>query len=372
MQSFKIRPHIHLADSLAEFCQEFQVGTGDLLFASRRLQTGALQGLAEGAILVDYRDFGSGEPTDKMVEGIAGALAGREYKRVIAIGGGTILDVAKLFALQTVLPVAKLFQQEIPAVRKCELILLPTTCGTGSEMTNISILSLTSLSTKLGLAHDALYADHAVLIPELLKDLPDRAFGASAIDALIHAMESFTSPRATAFTRMFSLQAMELILKGFQDIVLQGRKAREKHLADFLLASSYAGIAFGNAGCAAVHALSYPLGAAKHVPHGEANAVMLLPVYRLYQEKRYDGSLRELCQHLGRLLGCREEDVWLRLEDLLTGILSWKSLADYGVTREELEHFAEVVMTQQGRLMANNYVTLTRLDVEKVYFSLYS
>lgn len=71
-------------------------------------------------------------------------------------------------------------------------------------------------------------------------------------------------------------------------------------------------------------------------------------------------------------MGCREEDVWLRLEDLLTGILSWKSLVDYGVTREELEHFAEVVMTQQGRLMANNYVTLTRLDVEKVYFSLYS
>lgn len=371
MQSFKICPQIHLADSLGDFCREFQVGAGDLLFASHRTQMSYLQGLAEGAIFMDYRDFGSGEPTDKMVEGIAAALAGREYKRVIAIGGGTILDVAKLFALQQLLPVGRLFQQEVQPYKKCELILVPTTCGTGSEMTNISILSLTSLSTKMGLAHDALYADHAVLIPELLQGLPDKAFGASAIDALIHAMESFTSPRATAFTKMFSLQAMDWIIRGFQDIAAQGKAAREKHLEKFLLASSYAGIAFGNAGCAAVHALSYPLGAAKHVPHGEANAVMLLPVYRLYQEKRYDGSLRELCQHLAKLLACQEDAVWSRLEDLLMGILNWKKLSAYGVTESELADFAEVVMTRQRRLMANNYVNLTRADVDRIYKELY-
>lgn len=371
MQSFKICPQIHLADSLGDFCREFQVGAGDLLFASHRTQMSYLQGLAEGAIFMDYRDFGSGEPTDKMVEGIAAALAGREYKRVIAIGGGTILDVAKLFALQQLLPVGRLFQQEVQPCKKCELILVPTTCGTGSEMTNISILSLTSLSTKMGLAHDALYADHAVLIPELLQGLPDKAFGASAIDALIHAMESYTSPRATAFTKMFSLQAMDWIIRGFQDIAAQGKAAREKHLEKFLLASSYAGIAFGNAGCAAVHALSYPLGAAKHVPHGEANAVMLLPVYRLYQEKRYDGSLWELCQHLAKLLACQEDAVWSRLEDLLMGILNWKKLSAYGVTESELADFAEVVMTRQRRLMANNYVNLTRADVDRIYKELY-
>ncbi|SDO93839.1 4-hydroxybutyrate dehydrogenase [Selenomonas ruminantium] len=367
MQSFKISPHIHLAASCGEFCQEFQVGEGDLLFASRRTQEHYLQGLGQGAIRVDYRDFGTGEPTDKMVEGIAAALAGQEYKRVIAIGGGTILDVAKLFALQQLLPIDRLFQQEIQPRKKCELVLVPTTCGTGSEMTNISILSLTSLSTKMGLDHDALYADHAVLIPELLQGLPDKAFGASAIDALIHAMESFTSPRATAFTQMFSLQAMDWIIRGFQDMAAQGKAAREKHLEKFLLASAYAGIAFGNAGCAAVHALSYPLGAAKHVPHGEANAVMLLPVYRLYQEKRYDGSLRELCQHLAMLLDCPETTVWSRLEELLSVILNWKKLSGYGVTEAELADFAAVVMTKQKRLMANNYVTLTRADVDRIY-----
>ena len=371
MQSFKISPHIHLAASCGEFCQEFQVGEGDLLFASRRTQEHYLQGLGQGAIRVDYRDFGTGEPTDKMVEGIAAALAGQEYKRVIAIGGGTILDVAKLFALQQLLPIDRLFQQEIQPRKKCELVLVPTTCGTGSEMTNISILSLTSLSTKMGLAHDALYADHAVLIPELLQGLPDKAFGASAIDALIHAMESFTSPRATAFTQMFSLQAMDWIIRGFQDMAAQGKAAREKHLEKFLLASAYAGIAFGNAGCAAVHALSYPLGAAKHVPHGEANAVMLLPVYRLYQEKRYDGSLRELCQHLAMLLDCPETTVWSRLEVLLSVILNWKKLSGYGVTEAELADFAAVVMTKQKRLMANNYVTLTRADVDRIYKDLY-
>ena len=371
MKKFQVSPAVCMLDSVQEFCAEFQVGAGDLVFASRRLQTHFPADSLNGAILVDYRQYGQGEPTDRMVESIAEALSGRQFRRVIAIGGGTILDVAKLFALDCVSPVTGLFQHQIPLQKVRPLILVPTTCGTGSEMTDISILELTSIGTKMGLADPALYADQAVLIPELLQGLPDRVFGASAIDALVHAIESYTSPKATAFSRLCSERAMDLILKGFLAIARDGAAVREAWLDEFLQASCLAGIAFGNAGCAAVHALSYPLGAARHVPHGEANAVMFIEVYRAYQQQRCDGSLDELLQHLASVLACPKDQVLAVLDELLRHILERKTLGAYGVKESDLADYADIVMTKQGRLMANNYVPLDRNVVLGIYQKLY-
>lgn len=122
----------------------------------------------------------------------------------------------------------------------------------------MSITELASIHSKLGLADDSIYADDAVLIPELLKSL-SYSFGTSAIDAFIHAIESYVSPRANLYTRMFSRQAMEMILTGFRQILEHGQEYRMELLDDFLTASNLAGIAFGNAGTGAVHAMSYPL-----------------------------------------------------------------------------------------------------------------
>ena len=223
----------------------------------------------------------------------------------------------------------------------------------------------------MGLADAALYADQAVLVPELLKGLPDRVFGASAIDALIHSVESYTSPKSTPFSRTFSLRAMDAIIAGFLAIEKDGLAAREARQGTFLLASTYAGIAFGNAGCAAVHALSYPLGAAQHVPHGESNAVMFAAVYEAYKNKRYDGRLKELAKHIAALLGTTEEQAFPKLMALLDEILPKKPLKGYGVKESNLKDYTDIVMTKQGRLMANNYVELTEDDVLGIYQKLY-
>ena len=371
MKKFQVSPAVCMLDSVQEFCAEFQVGAGDLVFASRRLQTHFPADSLNGAILVDYRQYGQGEPTDRMVESIAEALSGRQFRRVIAIGGGTILDVAKLFALDCVSPVTGLFQHQIPLQKVRPLILVPTTCGTGSEMTDISILELTSIGTKMGLADPALYADQAVLIPELLQGMPDRVFGASAIDALVHAIESYTSPKATAFSRLCSERAMDLILKGFLAIARDGAAVREAWLDEFLQASCLAGIAFGNAGCAAVHALSYPLGASRHVPHGEANYAMFAKVYQTYKAIRCDGSLAELEDLLAEILGCVPGASFAELDALLEKILPKKQLREYGVQPEDLDTYTEIVMTRQGRLMANNYAELSRACVLQMYQELY-
>lgn len=371
MKDFAIHPKIRFAASVIDFFQSYNIGSGDLVFASRRTQQHFPADSLKNAMVIDYRSYASGEPTDQMVESIAAELAGRSFRRVFALGGGTILDVAKLFALKRLSPVDGLFMGELPVEKACPLILVPTTCGTGSEVTNISILSLTKRGTKTGLASDALYADEAVLMPELLADLPPKVFGASSIDALIHAIESYTSPKANACTQLFSLQAMDRILCGYKEIVARGEAARISLLPDFLLASTYAGIAFGNAGCAAVHAMSYPLGAACHVPHGEANYVMFTEVYKAYRALRYDGSLQALCQHLADLLDCKEAAVFDRLEELLGHILAKKKLPAYGVTEKDLDKYTEIVMTRQGRLMANNYTELDAAAVLSIYKKLF-
>ncbi len=111
----------------------------------------------------------------------------------------------------------------------------------------------------MGLGTDELFADHAVLIPELVKGLPYRFFVASSIDALIHAIESYVSPKANPYTEVFSVKAMELILKGYMQIIEKGEEYRKEIIEEFVIGSNYAGIAFGNTGVGAVHALSYPL-----------------------------------------------------------------------------------------------------------------
>ena len=196
----------------------------------------------------------------------------------------------------------ELYEGKIPAEKEKELILVPTTCGTGSEVTNISILELTTIHTKKGLAQEALFADEAVLIPELLKELPFRFFATSSIDAFIHSVESYLSPKASAFSKMYSRQAMKLILEAYQIIAKDGEEAIKPLLGDLLLASTYAGIAFGNAGCAAVHAMSYPLGAARHVPHGEANYAMFAGVFETYMSIDPNGAIKELNEYLAEII----------------------------------------------------------------------
>ena len=166
-----------------------------------------------------------------------------------------------------------------------ELYLIPTTCGTGSEMTNISIVNRTRKGTKMGLTSPAMFADHAVLIPEFLRTLPYYVFATSSIDALIHGIEAYLSPNSTSYTDMYGAAAIEIILSGYCRIAREGQDARFAESEAYLRASNYAGIAFGNAGCAAVHAMSYALGAKYHVPHGESNYQFLTSVLRKYRKK---------------------------------------------------------------------------------------
>ena len=172
MKNFKLSPEIFTFEDCKEFCSTFNINKNDLIITNEYIYKPFFEKHVNSPTVIYRRDFGSGEPSNIMVEKIYNQVKDIDYKRVIGIGGGSILDVAKLFALEKLTPVCDLFEKKFPPKKNKELILIPTTCGTGSEVTNISVLHLSSIDSKLGLAHDEILADSAVLIPELLTVLP--------------------------------------------------------------------------------------------------------------------------------------------------------------------------------------------------------
>ena len=367
MLEIVVRPELYHFDKVKEFANEFLIGEGDLVITNEYIYQPYFGALNLKCDVLYQERYGKGEPNDEMVEAmIADMQKMGEHKRVIGIGGGTVLDISKIFH-----PIEKLYDRELPVEKHRELILVPTTCGTGSEVTNIAILAFLKRNTKFGLADNAMYADKAVLIPEFLENLPYPVFATSSLDALVHAVESSLSPKATPYTKLFGYKAIEMILNGYQKMSEEGKEARIPLLSDFLIASNYAGLAFGTAGCAAVHAMSYPLGGTFHVPHGEANYAIFKGVIDNYLEIKKDGAIDELAGYLADIFSCGKEQAFTEMFNLLDQILERKSLKSYGADDEMLKRWTEEVITGQQRLMKNNFVFLDAERVLKIYRELY-
>ena len=365
------KPELYLFETCKEFAEEFSLGEEDLVLTNAYIFEPYFKQMDLAVKTIWQEEYGMGEPTDEMVDAILKKANESGCKRVIAIGGGTVIDIAKVLAVGEGKTVDELYAMAPNLEKTRELVIIPTTCGTGSEVTNIAIMSRLKLGTKLGLVGPAMYADKAALIPELLEKLPFGVFATSSIDALVHAVESSLSPKATPYTKLFGYKAIEMIITGYQKIAMDGKEARIPLIKDFLIASNYAGLAFGTAGCAAVHATSYPLSGKYHVAHGESNYAMFTGVLKNYMEIKTDGEIEVMNNFLAALLQCDVAEVYNKLEDLLNNILPKKALREYGVTEEDLPAFAKSVVTTQQRLMNNNFVPLDEARLLKIYKELY-
>lgn len=372
MQALRLVPKLHYFDTFEEFQKEFQIGKNDLVVTNEFIYEPYMKPLGIETNLIFQERFGAGEPSDEMIDAMAREMKQYQFDRIVAVGGGTIVDICKVLALDVPEQSIRLFQGEVPPVKIKELVVVPTTCGTGSEVTNVAIAELKSLHTKKGLAVEETYADHAVLIPETVKGLPYKFFVTSSVDALIHAIESYLSPKASPFTEMFSLKAIEMIMAGYRRIVEQGPESRMEVLKEFVLASDYAGIAFGNAGCAAVHALSYSIGGAFHVPHGEANYQFFTEVFKWYDKKDPQGKITEAKKVFAEALECDPQgDVFGELEKFLNQLIEKKPLREYGMVEEQIDEFTDSTIENQQRLLANNYVFLDRDEIRQIFADLY-
>ncbi len=288
---------------------------------------------------------------------------------VIGLGGGSSLDIAKLVAVLLVSDQALSEMYGIGNVKgsRLPLVMVPTTAGTGSEVTNISIIT-TGETTKMGVVSPQLYADFVLLDAELTIGLPQLHTAATGIDAMVHAIEAHTSKhKKNLLSDALAREALRLLGANLIAACRDGsnRDARE----GMLLAATLAGQAFANAPVAAVHALAYPLGGHYHVPHGLSNALMLGPVLR-FNAKAAAPLYAELADVLGIAGGgsvaARSDAFVAHMEKLMDESGAPRHLRDVGVTADALPMLAAAAM-KQGRLLINNPVDVSEEDALGLY-----
>lgn len=327
---------------------------------------------AEGYEVEVYTDVVP-EPPLEIGEKLVSHTRDGKFDMVIGVGGGSALDLAKLAAVVAMHEGSVADYLNLTGTRKIEKkglpkILIPTTSGTGSEVTNISVLSLDS--TKDVVTHDYLLADAAIVDPELTITVPPRVTAATGIDALTHAVEAYISVNASPTTDGLALQAIRLISRSLRTAVANGNDKQAR--IDMSNGSYLAGLAFFNAGVAGVHALAYPLGGQFHLPHGESNAV-LLPYVMGYIRKSCTKRMADILNALGGNSSyLSEEEASYKSVDELERIVKDVgipcTLGGFNIPETALESLTEDGANQK-RLLARSPLPLQKDDIRRIYKS---
>lgn len=293
---------------------------------------------------------------------------------IIGLGGGSAMDVAKVISvlLTNEKTLDQLIGVNLVESRGVPKILIPTTAGTGSEVTPIVILTDQNENLKKGIVSDFLFPEIAILDPELTVSLPPGATAASGMDALIHAVEAYTSVNATPMTDHLAVRAIELIVANIRSAWANGSNLEAR--MNMLEGSLLAGQAFANAGVTAVHAFAYPLGGEFHVAHGVANTVMLCAVLRfnmIANLNKFAKLGKILCPDVSASDSKIVAEAGIRfLEGLIVDLQLPRSLQELNIPREAISGMSEGVM-KVTRLLANNPRKITLQDAVKIYKEVY-
>ena len=328
----------------------------------------AMNSLMNAGVAVILIDHVVADPPEDMILNAVDFAKRKRVDGVISVGGGSSLDTAKLVALliNSDQPIEQMYGVGLATGRRAPLILAPTTAGTGSEVTPISIVT-TGSAEKKGVVAPQLYPDWAVLDADLTVGLPAHVTAATGIDAMVHAIEAYTSKhKKNVMSDALARQALGLLGANIRTVCAEpdNREAR----GAMLLGSMLAGMAFANAPVAAVHALAYPLGGHFKVPHGLSNALVLPHVLDFNMPEAadlYDEiaglALPELAGNARPSAGMAE--AFKRLGPEL-GMQS--RLSDVGVSHNHLPMLAEDAM-KQTRLLVNNPREMTLEAAQAIY-----
>jgi alcohol dehydrogenase class IV len=296
------------------------------------------------------------------------------FDLMVGLGGGSAMDIASITSVMcrnqgTVRDYFGINLVKNPGI---PTFLIPTTAGTGAEVTPNAILTDVDEKLKKAIVSPYILPRVAIVDPTLTLSMPPRVTAFSGMDALTHAIEAFTSVNATALTDIFAREAVVLIGRSLRTAVAKGENLAARH--DMLMGSLYAGIALANAGVTAVHALAYPLGGEFDVPHGIANGLLLPYV----MEVNARGDIPKFAQ-VARLLGERVDHLPL-LDQALRSAEAVKalyrdlpvpqSLAELKIPQKAIPEMAAAAM-KITRLMGNNPVNMTAEDAERVYQNAY-
>jgi len=358
---------------IAELCKELNINRPLIVTDQGIVQAGLLNKLTklldEGRLC--YASFCDvvADPPEYIVT--QGSEIGRDAKvdGVIGFGGGSSLDTAKVVAalIHSDITLDRMYGVEQYQGGRLPLILIPTTAGTGSEVTPVAILT-TGGTTKAGIVASALLPDIALLDAELTTGLPAHVTAATGIDAMVHAIEAFTSNiKKNPYSDLLAKEALRLMVGHLEQATFVPRDLAARQA--MLLGACLAGQAFANAPVGGVHALAYPLGGIYHIPHGLSNSLVLTEVMRFNLEEAaplYAQIARHL--QLSDSADVVEQAVSLirYLDGLIERLQLPTSLASVGVSHDGIAQLASDAMLQQ-RLLVNNPKQINYDDAYGIY-----
>ncbi|CAJ0684619.1 Long-chain-alcohol dehydrogenase 1 [Ralstonia mannitolilytica] len=311
------------------------------------------------------------EPTIENVEAVfREQIAPFAPDVILSIGGGSVLDAAKLFAVRLTnnAPLREWLGIDLIKRPGIPLVLVPTTAGTGSEVTPNAIVTLPDEELKVGIVSRHLLPQLVILDAELTFGLPKPITAATGIDAFVHSLESYISTKANPVSDMFAMESMRLIGANLVEAYQNGHsvKAREA----MMLGSMYGGLALTAAGTAAVHALAYPLGGMFGVTHGVANA-MLLPHVMAFNKDAIVARLANVARALD--ISRHGDDDETAADALIERLTEWtevvqipQDLRQFGVSESHLDALAEAA-SKVKRLLGNNPKPLSHADIKAIY-----
>ena len=312
--------------------------------------------------------FAEVESDPRVEVALAGIEAAKAYGPdvIVGLGGGSSLDISKVASVMMTNPgpIEKYFGMELVPQPGVPLILIPTTAGTGSEMTSICVLSDTKNNVKKGIVSEHMFARVALLDPQVTLGMPPRVTAMTGMDALVHAIESFVGVRASVFTDTLNLQAIRLVAANLRLAYANGANLAARE--NMLHASGLAGMAFSNTQNGLDHALALAIGGKFHLPHGLLTALILPWVMEfnlIANPKKYIEIAKAFGERPQRLSEIDAARLSVKaVKALLDDVGISYRLSSYGLPREEFPALAKATVGAV-RLISNNPRAVTEQDV---------
>lgn len=310
------------------------------------------------------------EPTYGQVEAVVDMVQGQECDLIIGLGGGSVMDAAKLASVLkgASYTIKDLMNDPSQAEKKVKTVMIPTTCGTGSEATCNAIVAVPEEKSKKGIVNDNMIPDYVILDAQMIAKLPKAIVAATGVDALAHVVECFTSKKATPFSDSYALEGAKLIFANIREAYNNPDNMDAKN--KMLIGAYYGGIAITGSGTTAVHALSYPLGGKFHIAHGVSNAILFAHVMKFNKDACAE-RLAVLCDAINpayaqKTVTEKADYVIEQIADIVKVTNIPTDLTRYGVTMDDLE-FLVTAGSQQQRLLVNNMKELSLDDIRNIY-----
>lgn len=377
VRKFSVPPRTYMGPGSLACCGEAMKAEGfirtfimvDAFIHNTGIVDGLYRSLEVAGIGYEICLYEGGEPSSNVVEIAAQSLVTVGCDSVIAIGGGSVLDAAKVTAMLAAnaeLPLENLLNSEFKLNKRLPLVAIPTTAGTGSEATDIAVITNTKTGVKQVLIHDQLIPDLAIIDACLTLALPPYITAITGFDALTHAIETYVGLKATALTKGFAYRAITMIGEALPQAVGQGQniEARES----LMLASYMAGMAFSNAGLGLSHATAHQIGGKYHIPHGQCNAIMLPAIMRfnsLVCKKEYAEVGHALTgQHIDAV------DTIAAVEALIQELDLKQSSTELGLNPDDIPELSKAAF--EDICLTTNPRTTTIAQIQNVYADAFS